>query len=361
MKLQTRPDVSSLAKFLSNVVRLDHIGDPLEPLTEPHGLIPLRQIPRARTTIATSMGVETNIIFKTWGGLGDQICAEPTLRFAADRFPKDGCNVSLASEHPELFEHIKFTNVFDLKECQPNYDKYFPFETIQPPNTLVWQFFGHMLVNCVDFPSQCALRMQLPIAEKEIHLSSKKPDDSKFTPEELEVLAKPYICVHPGRHWQSKTYPKWFWDRHLKRMISAGKVPVIIGANTDDNRGTVDIDPTGCVDLRNRLSIAESVWLLQHAAVLTTNDSAPLHMAASGDAWIGYVATCKHPDLITHWRHGQWSWKMQNHGKGGIWEVTPYCPNKMSTYEVENVGDKLLEWLPNPEEFAEWALQKLDA
>ncbi len=108
-----------------------------------------------------------------------------------------------------------------------------------------------------------------------------------------------------------------------------------------------------------KLSIMESVALLQTANVLLTNDSAPLHMAASGDAWIGFVATCKHPDMITHWRNGQWSWRMKNHGKGGIWDVLDHCPNKAETLEAENVGAELLtSWLPDPVAFANWALDK---
>lgn len=65
----------------------------------------LSEIPGIKTSQAVERGVEKNLIFKTWGGLGDQICAEPTLRFALKTFK--GCDISLASEHPELFAHLK--------------------------------------------------------------------------------------------------------------------------------------------------------------------------------------------------------------------------------------------------------------
>ena len=83
-------------------------------------------------------------------------------------------------------------------------------------------------------------------------------------------------------------------------------------------------------------------------------------MAAAGDAWIGFIATCKHPDMIMHWRHGQWAWREKNLGLGGIWDVLDYCPNKDSDVTAENVGDHLETWLPSPESFAEWGIEKLN-
>lgn len=329
--------------------------------------IPVSHHPGFRTQIAIQDGVEKKLLFRTWGGIGDQICAEPTLRYAFQNF-KD-CNLYLASELPDLFGHLDWKRVFDLREETPNYKNYFLFDTITPPDesNMVWQFFSHMLTNCVDFPSLCALRLQLPIENRAITIFSTAPKP------ELQHQAIGGVFVHPGRHWQSKTFPKSFWDRVLAGLKARGVRPIIIGGNADDNRGTVDVDTDGCLDLRNKLTIGESVWMLQEAAVLLTNDSAPLHMAAStsphsdnGKAWIGYVATCKHPDMITHWRRPswnelpQWQWREKNFGKGGIWDVIDFCPNKEQKVEAEYVPPELLaSWLPDPIEMAEWAASKV--
>lgn len=318
--------------------------------------IPMGHIPIFRTQLAIQDGVEKRLLFRTWGGIGDQICAEPTLRYAIDMF-KD-CDIFLASELPGLFSHLNFKRVFDLNEEMPNYQKYFLFDTITAPDesNMVWQFFSHMLTNCVDFPSLCALRLQLPNDRKEIWLTSKVPSQEV----QNEVKSKSVI-LHPGKHWQSKTFPKEFWDRIIAGLLVRGITPIIIGADADDNRGTVNVDATHCVDLRNKLSIMESIWVCQNTKVLLTNDSAPLHMAASGDAWIGYVATCKHPDMITHWRHGEWQWREKNFGKGGIWDVIDFCPNKKQKVEAECVPPELLaSWLPDPAEMVEWAAERLE-
>ncbi len=319
-------------------------------------MIPAKMIPGFRSTLAIQTGVERNLLFKTWGGLGDQICAEPTLRYALKSF-KD-CKISLASERPELFRHLDFHKTFNLNQEQPIWDKYFIFDTITPPNdtNLVWQFFSHLLTNCVDFPSLCALRSQLPIADREIMLKPDAPDEESLT----NLVKNQSVFVHAGRHWPSKTFPKEWWNDVLFSLQTLGIQPILIGAITDDNRGTVDVDPHGCIDLRNSISVMDSIWLLQRASVLITNDSAPLHMAASGDAHIGFIATCKHPDYITHWRKGQWSWRMQNLGLGGMWDIIDHCPNKENQITVDQVDENVLKsWLPEPKKVAEWTKERL--
>lgn len=316
-------------------------------------VIPAMFLPAFRTQVAIENGVERKLLFKTWGGIGDQICAEPTLRYAMKMF-KD-CEFYLASEIPELFEHLPFKKVFNLKEETPNYSRFLCFDTITPPDdsNLVWQFFSHMLTNCVDFPAMCALRLQLPVADKEIRI------DAGPSTRMMQELTENSVVIHPGKHWQSKTFPKKFWDEVIECLVGNGIRPIIIGADTDDNRGTVDVTTLGCIDYRNQLSIMQTICLLQNCRVLLTNDSSPLHMAASGDAWIGYIATCKHPDYITHWRHGIWQWREVNFSRGGIWDVIDFCPNKEQEVSAEFVDPELLEsWLPDPKQYARWAAEK---
>lgn len=324
--------------------------------------IPIMMHPLFRTTIAEQKGVHRKLLVKTWGGIGDQICAEPTLRHALNHF-KD-CTISLASTEPELYAHLNFEKVFDTKEVTPVWDNYFVFDTITQPNNtnMVWLFFSHMLVNCVDFPSMCAFRKQLPLSEKEIVLCPELTDRVKNS-----AAYEKEIFVHPGKHWPSKTFPADFWNTVLKRIIDRGFTPVIIGADSDDNKTTVDVDTTGCIDTRNKFSIMETTYLLQRSKVLLTNDSSPMHMAASHDPndpstghnWIGFVATCKHPDLISHWRNGQWAYREVNFGKGGMWDIVDDLPNKKEDVLVDKVDEMLLAtWLPDPIEFADWAVEK---
>lgn len=323
-------------------------------------VIPGREVPSFRTTLAIQAGVEKNILISTWGGIGDQICAEPTLRFALDTFK--GANVSLVSEIPEFFKHLPFKEVLTPAEARERASEFFRFETIQPPASLVWEFMSHMIVNCIDFASLCAFRCQIPNRYKPVQL---KPVEYAFERPRgflSELFGSRYVVVHAGKHWPSKTFPKDWWDGVLSALMNESIVPVLIGDNCDDNRGTVNVDTAGCLDLRGRLSLMESVALLQLSPVLITNDSSPLHMAASGNAWIGYIATVKHPDYITHWRgpEGEFGWRMENLGLGGYWDVMSNLPNVEQEISLENVDEALLRsWLPDPKNVAQWAKKRL--
>lgn len=326
-----------------------------QPLNEDAKLVlPAMMIPSFRTSLAVERGVEKKLLIQTWGGLGDQICTEPTLRWAIKSFK--GCEISLVSQCPELFAHLPFKEVFDLRKVQPHWKNYFVFNTIWPTTHLQWEFMSHMITHCVDYSALTAFRCQLPVADREPHVYP--------SAEEMEIarsfIGEKDVVLHCGRHWASKTFPKDWWDGVIDNLLSLGFRPVLIGANTDDNRGTVDVSTDGCLDLRSKTTVMECIALLQQSKVLITNDSSPLHMAATGDkCWIGFIATCKHPDYITHWRSGQWGYKQQNLGLGGIWDVIDYCPNKENEVTVENVDEALLRsWLPTPESVAQWAVEK---
>ena len=324
--------------------------------------LPAREIPTFRTFDAIRRGKEKNFLLKTWGGLGDQICAEPTLRFALDTFK--GCEISLASEVPELFGHLRFKRVYDLKTEKPDENDYFVFDTISTPDRLTWEFFSHCVTNCVDFPALCAFRSQLPVSYRHVQLQPHLPSVSV----QNMLLDDRTVILHPGKHWPTKTFPAEWWNRVIDSLWKQDCMPVIIGGSTEQNPGTVTgIETDHAVDLRCRLTVSDSIWLLQNAKALITNDSSPLHMAAShdprydsGKAMIHYVATCKHPDFISHFRFGEWAWRMKNHGLGGIWETLNHCPNQEETVQVDQcTAEQLESWLPVPESMVEQVAAQL--
>lgn len=317
-----------------------------------HIAVPQDQIPAWRMHMALQRKVGDRFLLRTWGGLGDQACAEPTLRYAFEQFKT--CEISLATEQPELFDHLPFKEVFDLKKIQPHWNRFVTFDTILDPTNLLWQFVSHCVTNAVDFASICAFRCTMPIENKPICLEAPSPRN------ELAALKenKRAVFIHPGKHWPSKTFPKAWWDEVLAKIIFSGRTPVIIGKDTDDNRSIVDVNMDGCINLHNQTNLKELIWLLKNARALITNDSSPLHLAAAGQAHIGFIASCKHPDYITHWRRAMdtmsesptWGWRMQNLGRDGIWNYINHNPVIDDTTSVEFLPDGVMEkMLPAPE------------
>lgn len=327
-------------------------------------VIPATEMPAFRTFKAEQNGTLENILFTTWGGIGDQICAEPTLRFALEQFKN--ISVSLYTEYPELFSHLSFTNVFTPKN-KPDFSKFFVFNTITNPETLVWQFMSHCVTHCVDFPSLCSLRCTLPIDYKAVKLEpvpSLDPFDSRklLQIEKYMGAVDPDKCVaiHAGKHWESKTFPVEWWNEVIDLLIADGFVPVLFGKEVEEHQGTVATKTDGCLDIRNATSLTESIYLLQRMKYLICNDSSPMHMAATGRAHIAFVASAKHQDYLYHWRKNdqgkvEWAWRMKHFNKGGMWDVIDYCPNKKENVLVDKCDPELLKsWLPQPQEIIQW-------
>lgn len=305
-------------------------------------------IPTCRVTNAIARGVEKNILFCVGGGIGDQICAEPTLRFAFENF-RD-CSINLFAYNRELFNHLPFHKSFDTLTFEQS-KNYFLVPTYPLENAFSDQFFTSNSTNAVDFISLHSIRMQLPCKFREIWIQPKSTWD-------METDIKAPVFVHAGKSWPSKTFPKLWWDCLLEWILHTGMTPVLIGKIDC----TVDVNTKGCLDLRDKLSLMDSIRVLQSADVMVTNDSSPLHMAATrnplyptvtGHAWINFIATAKHPDLVTHYRHGKWGYRMVNHSRGGLWQQN-LCMNRSETLNIKEIDEAtLVSWLPDPQQLAE--------
>jgi hypothetical protein len=325
----------------------------METKTPPRVVLPARMVPSFNVKEAFDRGVERKFLINTWGGLGDQVCAEPAIRYALKAFPK--CEISLATRQPDLFTHLNFKEVFDTRKVNPVHDHYMVFQSIVTPDHLLWEFISHMISHCVDFPSICMFRCQLPNADKEIQLPD-YPVENPLVGQVLE-LGKKALIIHAGKHWPSKTFPKDYWDEQVRAFQREGFQTVLIGKEGFEvgsgNVGFVDVSPEGSIDLRNQLSMRDLVCLLKNSHYLFSNDSAPIHIAAAGDAFIGFVASCKHPDYITHWRKGQFGYKTKNFGLDGAWNHFDHSPVQDQEVKAEELPVGLMEKiLPAPHEVA---------
>ncbi len=318
-------------------------------------------IPSFKRTVAQQKNLDKKILLKSWGGIGDMITAEPTIRYIVENLKE--YKISLYSMAPDLYRHLDFHEVFDYYKDKIDESQYYVFNTMASDFNFEWEFISGLYTHCVDFASLIALRCQLPLKYKQIKIIPTSKHEEKISylfKEKYKVKElKNCIVLHPGKHWQSKTFPKWWWDRVIKKIIKSDLIPIIIGGHADEFgslRTTVDVNNNGCIDLRCELELLETVALLKRVDVLLTNDSSPLHLAAATNCWIGFIATCKHPDYITHYREGGFGWRMENLGNGGVWENSHFLSD-LNVREVDEI--KLLSWLPEPEKFAEWGINKI--
>ena len=308
--------------------------------------VPAKQIPTFRYHIAKMAGVK-QIMLTTWGGLGDQVCGEPAARYAFELFPKH--EISLITTFPELFSHLPFKKIYSKAEMASlSEDEWLVLHTNPSHENMARDFLLHHYTQCVDFSTLCAFQRQIPIASRQIVLPTCEIDHSLHGA----------IVIHPGRHWQSKTFPSAWWSEVIKCVSQNSENVVVVGKDVDSETGTVDVTiPGNVTDLRNKLSLLELSSVLQSAKVVITNDSAPLHIASAGDAMILYVATCKADEYLTHWRKGQFGFKMKNLGLTKPWEFQHSTPIRETPLAIDQIPEGiLLDCLPEPSDMAREAL-----
>jgi ADP-heptose:LPS heptosyltransferase len=319
-------------------------------------MMPPQYLPSFRLEQATERGVARKVLIECWGGLGDIIVAEPAIRWAIENF--DGFEFSVETWFPELFQHLGLKKIYNTTKERADKTQYHVFKSMYPTPELVSEFVRYAGMQRVDYCAMALWGRQLPIEDRQIRLAPTLKD-MQIIPA-LQVN-RSTVVLHPGRTWQTRTMPKDWWDPIVKSLVSRGLRPLIIGAEwTDGKRGTVPIEVEGCLDVRGKLSMLETVAVLQGAGVVLTNDSAPLHMAASGDAWIGFLSTVNEPFCITHWRDGKWGHKMHDFAKGGMYQVKKTYPDTRDALFMNEIDDSIFRsWLPSTEEIVEWTMEKL--
>lgn len=248
------------------------------------------------------------------GGLGDQIDAEPLVRELRRLYPKD--HLIVASHWPELFEGLDYPieETVDIRKHYNTQDIVHVFHTYSDPTQDAWNYMTHVLMESTNFSSLLSIRRQLPPEKKEIQIRYRA--EHKITMLEklgvTEDWLKDAILIHPGRSWPTKTIAVSTWNEVVKNLTQQGKKVVLIGKNENysgPRRGADTIGlvqgleiPKEVVDARDKLSIKESLALLDSAFALVSNDSAPIHLAGATNIWIIGIFTAKHPAFVLPWR-----------------------------------------------------------
>lgn len=298
-----------------------------------------------------------HIYISVQGGLGDQACAEPAIRYMIENVYPDA-DIRIGTHFPTLFKHLPVP-VYEHGKSELEDDvPYLILCTLPGPETVTWSIVSNLLCHTVDYAAMALLRRILPFKDKRIKLEVEPGDKVDLIQTSGMVLSsvKNLIVIHPGRHWQSKTFPTSWWQSTIEG-ICAGGVPVCIIGENEETRGTVDVTiPNGCVDLRDKLSLDELIALLSYAKILVSNDSGPVHLAGAFDNWIVMIPTCKHPDHVMPFRNGYTHKNVtmyKNLTIDDLWSQ----PTHIYGTSAEYIYDDWDEYLPDPDDVTRKVLQ----
>ena len=118
-------------------------------------------------------------------------------------------------------------------------------------------------------------RFDLPIA----------PEADAMISQELEAVGagdRPLAVLVPGTMWETKHWTSEGFGAAARELARTGALPVLIGtkAEVERNRRIAGI-ASGTLDLTGKTTLAGVVALIRRAAIVITNDSGAMHIAAA--------------------------------------------------------------------------------
>ena len=96
-------------------------------------------------------------------------------------------------------------------------------------------------------------------------------------------LSEPFVAIHPWSSNPRKEWPAERFQELIRRLTSQTGLRVVVIGGPDERRQVPAVLPQGAAaaDLVGRLTLTQLAALLQCAALLVSNDSGPVHLAAS--------------------------------------------------------------------------------
>lgn len=237
-------------------------------------------------------------------GLGDQVCAEPILRFALENYyPK----LLINTDFPELFEHLipkgLHINSDEPVDIVVESNPYF-FKDGEWRKHELCEYIHHATMHQLDFMSLFILRQGLPDKYRSIQLTV--DGDIKNGLLKLLPNIRNTWLIHAGFGEPTKSFGEQYWQEVVSKL-NANSIPTIaIGKNykstaCDLQFGAYKTNTT--VDLIDKLNVKELIALISLAKGVLTNDSAPLHIAGAFDNNLLVIPTIKHPDALMPYRN----------------------------------------------------------
>jgi hypothetical protein len=286
-----------------------------------------------------------HILIDVQGGLGDQVEAQPGIRYLINYIYPDQ-DINIVTHYPELFKDVKGAKIFLHGEFVRQSDTpYYHVNTLPGPSTVTWSIVSNLLCHTVDYCSIALLRRTLPNKDKSIILNVKDEtikNVKAICGEDLENL----VVVHAGKHWESKTFSTDWWQEVVDGLQKEGLKVCLVGKN-DLTRGVLPVKArAGMVDARDLLSLEEFIALLSKAKILLSNDSSPIHLAGAFDNWIVLIPSCKHPDHIIPWRNETQKYKSKSLYKRLVLDDTPSAPTEVHGSSGQYINKDWSNYLP---------------
>ncbi|KUO60829.1 hypothetical protein APF79_04945 [bacterium BRH_c32] len=263
--------------------------------------------------------------------LGDAILTLPLIQKLHSKYPESKISVIAIPASKEIFnasEYVHNTIVYDKKGKDKSLKSFFrllikirkeKFDKIYSPHrsfrsSLIVALSGTKETFGFNTSSMSVIYKNIVEYKKEIHEVARNLflggfdisgdnwkifPDIKISPEtnkkiENEIkrnFRNEFITIAIGSVWATKKYPIEYFSELAKYFISIGYEVALIGGKEDVNESETLSNSLGTniVSFAGKLSLIESITLINRSKLLICNDSAPTHLG---------MATFKRPPLI---------------------------------------------------------------
>jgi hypothetical protein len=236
-------------------------------------------------------------------GLGDLICATPTIKKVSEAY---GQKVMVISQMPELFKqnpHVEFSykaSSVDMDFIHANYIVHNSFYNVGKKNERGIEYKHNM----IDIRQFHAIHLGFTLSEKEMECYYRPT-----TPLSIE-LPKKYVLIHPVATWESRTWPAENWMQLTQSLNDLGIAVVSIGKDSSETgffnvqKPVFNFEIPNGLNLMNKTTIADCWHIIKNASCFVTMDSGLLHLAGTTKTPIIHLGSSLKPEFRIPYRFG---------------------------------------------------------
>jgi hypothetical protein len=299
-------------------------------------------------------------------GLGDLICATPTIKKLAHAYQQ---SILIVSQMPELFKvnpYVSYSykaSSVDMSYIKETHIYHNSFYNVGKKNERGIEYKHNMF----DIRQFHAVHLGFMLAKEEMECYYRP-----LTPLTIEVPEK-YVLIHPVSTWESRTWSAQNWMQLTQSLNDLGYNVISIGKDSSETgffnvqKPVFNFEIENGMNLMNKTSISDCWHLINKAICFVTMDSGLLHLAGTTDTHIIHLGSSINPEFRMPYRNKRQGVYKYDYVRGGcgiecasdmkygvkqwgnIQGVAPLikCLEKKPTYEchpfVINVLNKILE------------------
>ena len=237
-------------------------------------------------------------------GLGDLICATPTIKKLSESYSQ---KITVISQMPELFKMNPYVeksykaSSVDMGYIHANYIVHNSFYLVGKKDERGIE----MKHNMMDIRQFHAIHLGFMLNEDELECYYRPTEKDECTyglsPASTSGTKK-YVVIHPVNSWPNRTWSKENWLNLSKELMKYGYKVVAVGKDSSET-GFFNVDKpvhemdNNIINLMNKTSISQTWYILSNAAAVVTMDSGILHLAGTTNVPIVELGSPINPDF----------------------------------------------------------------